>query len=374
MSLSGFMVRSRLGDYGVFFEAPGQYLPKLAADPACVFVVDENVWHLHKNSTLKPLTASPHIILPISEIAKSLDSAQMLYDRLLESPRKKNTRLVSIGGGITQDITGFAASTLYRGIKWTFIPTTLLAQADSCIGGKTSLNYKKYKNLIGTFYPPSEIYISAEFVSTLKEQDYLSGLGEIAKLCIIGGRSAAEDFAASLDKLLARDEETVLGFLRTALEIKKGYIEDDEFDSGRRNILNFGHCFGHALESASEFALPHGIAVVYGMLLANIAARRRALLPGELESFLRDSILAPIVRREPYRGPLTPDLIVEAMKQDKKRVGAKLALVMAGADLKMCRVGDLEEREAVDAIVELNGSREKPDTGAGAGPGGGENV
>ena len=352
MSLDRFSVKSRLGDYGVVFAEPADYIQRLAAEPNSVFVVDENVWALHKDAALKPLAACRPIILPISEEAKSLVSVQMLYDRIVEFTPKKNMRLVSIGGGITQDITGFVASTLYRGIKWTFIPTTLLAQADSCIGGKTSLNYKAFKNLVGTFYPPSEIYISAGCLATLKDGDYLSGLGEIAKLCIIGGEADAKNFAASADRLLKRDFGALLPLLRRSLEIKKGYIEEDEFDSGRRNILNFGHCFGHAIESATDFAVPHGTAVVYGILLANIAARLRGGLSADTEIFMRDKMLLPLLPAGTLKGGVDKCAVLQGMKKDKKRTGTNLALVMAMDGFIMSRVNDLEETEAMAALSE----------------------
>lgn len=355
MPLSDFTVKSRLRDYRVAFQEPGDYLPRLAAASESFFVVDENVWRLHKDGVLKPLCGLPVSVLPISEDLKSLESVRLLYDRIIEKTPKKNMRLVSIGGGITQDITGFAASTLYRGVNWTFIPTTLLAQADSCIGGKTSLNYKNYKNLVGTFYPPSEVCISSSFLPTLKEPDYLSGLGEMAKLAIIGGREPAEAFAGAAEKLLSRDQAALASFLREALEIKKGYIEEDEFDSGRRNILNFGHCFGHALESATDFAVPHGLAVVYGMLLANIVARRRGLLSPASEAFMRGRILLPVLGGRAWDARAGADAVVSNMRKDKKRTGNQLALVMALDDFKMLRVSDLEESEARTAIEELAG-------------------
>lgn len=353
MRLNDFTIKSRLRDYRVVFSEPGEYLARLAAEPESVFAVDGNVWGLHKDGALKPLAALPVIVLPISEERKSLESVRLLYDKITEFSFKKNVRLVSIGGGITQDITGFAASTLYRGVKWTFVPTTLLAQADSCIGGKTSLNYGKYKNLIGTFYPPSEVYVSSSFLSTLKESDFLSGLGEIAKLCIIGGAATANEFAVEAEKLLCREPAAVMRFLRLALEIKKGYIEADEFDSGPRNILNFGHCFGHALESAADFEIPHGVAVVYGIIFANAVARRRGLLSAGTGEFMRDKILLPMLANRRWDSRVNGDAIINGMRKDKKRTGAELALVMALDDFKMVRVNDLEEREARAAFEEM---------------------
>ena len=123
---------------------------------------------------------------------------------------RKNMNLISIGGGITQDITGFVASSLYRGINWIFVPTTLLAQVDSCIGAKTSLNFNHYKNLVGTFYPPSEIHIYPEFLKTLTKEDFYSGVGEMAKLHLMNGEEDTKIFVNSLDKIDKLDNQTLL--------------------------------------------------------------------------------------------------------------------------------------------------------------------
>ena len=353
MPLDGFTVKSRFRDYKVSFASPEEYIDRLAAEPNSVAVIDENVWRLHRDGALKPFSTRQIIPLPISEELKSLESVQKLYDRIVEFAPKKNMHLVSVGGGITQDITGFVASTLYRGIKWTFVPTTLLAQADSCIGGKTSLNYRDYKNLIGTFYPPADIFLSADFLATLSDNDYLSGMGEVAKLSIIGGESAALKFSAALPSLLKREPAALMEFLRLVLTVKKGYIEDDELDSGRRNILNFGHCFGHAIESATNFRVPHGTAVVYGMLLANMVAKRRGVLSASSERAFSDNFLRPLLNIKLREDEINPSEILSGMKKDKKRIGDKLPLVMVADGFRMLRINDLDESEVVGVLSEI---------------------
>ena len=147
-------------------------------------------------------------MLPVREERKTLETVQELYGHFLGRSAKRNMTLISIGGGILQDISGFAASTLYRGINWVFVPTTLLAQADSCIGSKTSLNYQGYKNLLGTFYPPNEVYIYMPFLATQAELDFYSGLGEVVKLHLMGGAERTRELIALLLIFDRRDPAT----------------------------------------------------------------------------------------------------------------------------------------------------------------------
>lgn len=353
MPLNVIEIKSRLKDYKAHFHADSSFLGELTITPNSFFVIDSNVWALHGDTTLAALKDSDKIILEINEDRKTLATVQELYDKVVERAPKKNMVLVVIGGGILQDIAGFAASTLYRGISWIFLPTTLLAQTDSCIGAKTSLNYKAYKNLIGTFYPPTEVHILPAFLATLKEEDYFSGVGEMAKLCMIGGKEATADFAAAIPGISARDQGKVSNLLLKALLIKKDYIESDEFDAGRRNILNFGHCFGHALESATDFSIPHGLAVIAGILMANSVARQRGVLSEANEKYFSETLLKPILRYDIKRLAINATEIVSAMKKDKKRTGAKLALVLIKDNFQMERLNDLDEGEAAAAVVEF---------------------
>ncbi len=348
--MSVIKVRSNIRDYEARFTESASFVGDLRKLPNCVYVVDENVWRLYSDNRLKDLSSEDTVVLPISEEGKSLESVRLLYDELTKHSAKRNMTLISIGGGILQDITGFAASTLYRGINWIFVPTTLLAQADSCIGAKTSLNYKSFKNLIGTFYPPSRIYIHTPFLKTLSEVDFFSGLGEVIKLYLMGGESKLREIVDLLPHIASREPDALNTCVRESLLVKLSYIADDEFDTGKRNMLNFGHCFGHALESVSNFEIPHGQAVVMGILLANKVARLRCLLSPELERRLAETVLLPGLVLRPRKEDIDLGMLVEAMKKDKKRTGAGLALIMMKDNYEMVRVSDLSEAEVAHAV------------------------
>lgn len=216
------------------------------------FIVDANVQERLGN-------LPNMIVITAEESQKSYDGATWIIEALIKRGLNRESHLVAIGGGITQDITCWIASTFMRGIDWSFVPTTLLAQADSCIGSKSSINFRAFKNILGTFYPPKHVLIVEQFRTTLSEADIKSGIAEIVKLAIINGDEP--DFLRSI--IGANDD------IHYALHIKKSFIESDEFDRGIRNRLNYGHCFGHAIETASDYQIPHGIAVAMGMDLAN---------------------------------------------------------------------------------------------------------
>lgn len=352
--MSVIKVNSRIKDYTISFVQDQDFIVQLREKfPHCYYVVDENVWRLYADHYFKKLPQSDVLMQPISEYHKELTSVQELYDRLIGRSAKRNLTLISIGGGITQDITGFVASTLYRGINWIFIPTTLLAQADSCMGGKTSLNYKGYKNLIGTFYPPTEVYIHSYFLKTLAPPDFFSGLGEIVKLHLLGGEVKFQEVTKLLPKLISRDSSAVEQGVMNSLMIKLSYITDDEFDLGRRNYLNYGHCFGHALEAASNFAIPHGQAVVLGMILANKIARQRGSLSLSHEQMMLNKVLMPSLDIELERGYFQADAIIESMKKDKKRAGEGLVLVMLEDEFNFSIIKDLSPLEVERALAEL---------------------
>jgi 3-dehydroquinate synthase len=346
-------VRSLFGDYRVELAESQDFVGELAALPQTFVVVDENVWRCHGDGVLRALADAGVHVLPISEERKVLASVEELYEAMTGRAAKRNTTVISIGGGITQDLTGFLASTIYRGVPWVFVPTTLLAQADSCIGSKTSLNFRHFKNLIGTLYPPERVIVYPGFVATQEEEDYFSGLGEVVKLHLIGGEEAAGVYAREARALASRRPAAVRDAVWRCLEIKRAFIEEDERDTGRRRWLNFGHCFGHALESASDFALPHGQAVVAGMMLAGRVARLRGRLSAAMEERLRREILRPALIVPPDRLALDAGAVIAAMRQDKKRTGPKLALVMLCDGFTMNVVDDLDEDEVVRALAEL---------------------
>ncbi|HEX9050201.1 MAG TPA: hypothetical protein VF841_06665 [Anaeromyxobacter sp.] len=347
-------IRSRVRDYAVHFQDGGAFLDELVARfPQRLFVVDENVWRLWSGALLAGIPEQDRMIFPVSEERKTLAGVAEVWDRLMARSAKKNVTLVAIGGGILQDVTGFAASTLYRGIHWILVPTTLLAQADSCIGSKTSLNYERYKNLLGTFFPPAEIHVHAPFLGSLPEDDFRSGLGEVAKLHLMGGAASTAAFEAELPALLARAPVPLQAAIRRSLEIKLSFMEGDEFDTGRRNLLNYGHCFGHALETVSGYAIPHGQAVVVGMLVANAAAARRGLLRAETAARIAGALLLPCLSVPVREEHLALGPLLAAMRQDKKRIGDGLVMVMLRDDGTLEKLTDFGEAELRAALEDL---------------------
>jgi len=347
------IIKSSIRNYSIEFVETGEFMGRIIEQPDNIFIIDGTVWDLYKSGTFKKIPVNQTVIQRVSEDLKNLESVSKLYDHLITLQAKKNITLVVLGGGVLQDICGYVASTLYRGVKWIFVPTTLLAQADSCIGGKTSLNYKNYKNLIGTFFPPTEIIIYPEFLLTLSELDYYSGLGEVVKLHIMGGKDKTEKIRSQLPLLKKKDIPLLKRAIAESLLIKKGFIEEDEFDSGRRNLLNYGHCFGHAIETISNFAIPHGQAVVVGMILANLVSRSRGVLSHETHEYIYKELLKPSLVISRKQLEFNPDDLVQAMKKDKKRTGADLALIMMAEKFKFIRVNDLTEKEAQKAISGL---------------------
>jgi 3-dehydroquinate synthase len=346
-------LKSSIRDYYVHFEETAEFIGDFASVPQACYAVDHNVWRLYADTLFRGIDPENILVLHAEEERKSLETVLEVYNYLIKRSAKRNMTLISIGGGIIQDITGFACSTLYRGINWIFVPTTLLAQADSCIGSKTSLNYLSHKNLVGSFYPPSHVHIYTSFLATLEEECFFSGLGEVVKLAITGGEAVMQEMVDLLPGALQRAPESLATCVHRSLAIKQGYIADDEFDTGRRNMLNFGHCFGHALESTSEFEIPHGQAVVIGVILANIVARERGLLSEKLYAFLLNKLLLPSLVVKPKQRHLDADSVVAAMQKDKKRVGEKLALIMVKDGCEMVKVTDLEPSEVSRALGEI---------------------
>jgi 3-dehydroquinate synthase len=346
-------IHSNIRDYEAMFEETDAFIDSLAKHSQACFVVDDSVWKIYSPTLLKQIPIEQVIVIPIHENKKNLDTVQDLYNRLVEYPAKRNLTMISIGGGILQDISGFAASTIYRGINWIYVPTTLLAQADSCIGSKTSLNYGSYKNLVGTFYPPSRIHIYTPFLKTLQESDFYSGFGEVIKLHLMGGEKSFDSLAELTPLVTHRDAATLTNAIQQSLNIKLSYMTGDEFDKGRRNLLNYGHDFGHAVESTSDFDVPHGQAVIFGMIAANIIARQRGLLDAKLEKEVAEKLLIPNLLIKPQSNALKPDAMINAMKKDKKRVGENLALIMMDNNFALSRVNDLTGDEVGSTLREL---------------------
>ncbi len=342
-------VPSRLGDYEVRFEEGWAFLDSMAASGTGVCVCDARVWDLYAD-VLKPRFGDRALRVEALEDRKNLAGAEALLKGLAALGPRKHWRLNVLGGGIVQDLAGFAASVLFRGVDWDFVPTTLLAQADSCIGGKTSLNFGGLKNLLGTFHPPRVVHIHGGFLGTLAPRDLRSGMGEIIKLHLMAPAPPEPEALGRAVQEALRDAGRLDALVRASLRVKLGYLEGDEFDQGRRNLLNYGHCFGHALESATDYRLPHGQAVTVGMAFADwVAVGRGVLDPARRERVERELLLPNL------DAPLGPadfgaDRLLKAMRSDKKVRGSGLSVVAPGPGGAFAKFDDVTEAEFLAAL------------------------
>lgn len=255
---SSFVIKSSLKNYTVYFEKEKKVADTIASfcDDS-IWIVDKNVFQLHFSKKNRPQKI---FFVGAKEQDKTIDTVLALICFFEKRGVTKNSTVVVVGGGITQELAGFACAIYKRGIPWVFLPTTLVSMSDSCIGGKTSLNYSGAKNQLGVFSPPSAIYINIGFLDTLSQTDIRSGLGEILKSCLIGG----EYFLNIYDS-----KKNMLDLIKAALLVKKTIVEVDEFEGGCRKVLNYGHTFGHVIESLSQYKISHGLAVILGIMLVN---------------------------------------------------------------------------------------------------------
>lgn len=288
-------------------------------------IIDERVAKLFQEPLGKALAGPSVLIIEALEQNKSLEKIPAYITHLLDKGIHRDHRLIVVGGGIVQDIGAFIASCLLRGVAWTFYPTTLLAQADSCIGSKSSINIGAYKNQVGTFTPPSEVVVPACALDTLNEREIRSGIGEMIKVHIISSWDDARKISEQSDYLLT-DRNILMKTLRRSLEIKKRVIEIDEFDRHERLVMNYGHTFGHAIESATEYAVPHGIAVTLGMDLANTISVELGFL--DKKDF---DELHPVIAAN-YKGFEHVDIpeqkFFAALKKDKKNLGSDISMIL----------------------------------------------
>ena len=340
--MSSLAIKSLIRDYEVFFSQSVFNSLNNELKPDDVIFVDEKVFCYLNEDARDLITANKHTFIKATEDQKSYTALTPIIEQSIENRFRKNNRLIAIGGGITQDITAFIASMMYRGVEWLFFPTTLLAQADSCIGGKTSINIGKYKNQLGNFYPPSKILIVPEFVKSLPELDFKSGLGEMLHFYLVSGE---EDFAFYQERYekAFTDEEALLALVKRNLEIKKGFIERDEFDRGERQLLNYGHSFGHAIESLTNYAIPHGIAVSYGMDMANYISVKM----GFIEKNVRQCLQAQLEKI--WAGTSIENISVEefekALSRDKKNIGNTYQLILTRGIGNMFKHGIIPNEE-----------------------------
>lgn len=288
------------------------------------------------------------------ETSKDLENMADVIVRLKNFGANRKTKLVAIGGGVIQDIATFVASLYMRGLKWQYLPTTLLGMVDSCIGGKSSINVGTYKNLVGNFYPPQSICVDLKFVETLNTEQRAAGLFEAVKICFA---SNGEEFQRYLNMApkVSSDMHVMQDVVCLSLLTKRWFIETDEHDQRERLLLNFGHTFAHAIEGACNYAMPHGIAVGAGMLVAIDFARLTGIfhvVPSrvlQLQEY-SESLLATVANVPCWINQTSDAALMDRFDSDKKHTTSHYVVILPDANGYLCRV-ELERSESVRQLL-----------------------
>lgn len=341
--------------------APGlaRDLPALldrAGVPARRFIVSNpTVWRIHEGS-FPALTAEEPILIPDGERHKNLQTVSKIYDALIRSRADRASAVVAIGGGVVGDTAGFAAATYLRGIPVVQVPTTLLAQVDSAIGGKVGVNHALGKNLIGAFHQPALVAIDTSLLETLPRREFRAGLYEVIKYGVIASRGLFDRVARSLKPLFNREEASLLPVVKESSDIKVRVVDTDEREHGLRRILNFGHTAGHALEAVTKYKrFLHGEAVAYGMLVAAEIGVARGVMPADDRAALA-SLIAQMGPLPAIADVPVPELL-EAIGHDKKVIQGRLHYVLPKA-LGECEVvTDVTKEELAFALVAVGASK-----------------
>ena len=320
-----FDIVAAAGSYAVEI-APGLLAGVVRDSGDQVFIADAFIVPVLVAAGIDP------IAIVADEPAKSLDRMTEVIVALRERGATRSTTLVAVGGGVVQDIAAFAASVYMRGIQWTYVPTTLLSMADSCIGGKSSINVGAYKNIVGTIHPPVKVVIDPALTRSLSVEQKAAGLCEAAKIAFCRSPATFDDYLA-LGPGVDADDTTLAAVLNLSLRTKQWFIEIDEFDRAERLVLNFGHTFGHAIEAASGFAVGHGIAVGLGieaaLHLGEALGRDYRAVPAvaRLRTHLA-ALLAAVPDLAVALAGITPAALIDAFRSDKKHSRTAFAVII----------------------------------------------
>jgi 3-dehydroquinate synthase len=352
MKTKTIRVRSAAGEYAVLCGAgilrdASEEIAKLGEFSSVHVLTAPKVWRA-AGKAVKPVIprdASQNVhLFDDGETKKNMRTVELLCRKLTRAGADRKSLIVAVGGGVVGDVAGFAAASYLRGVALVHVPTTLVAQVDSSIGGKTGVNLPEGKNLVGAFYAPRLVVIDADLLKTLPERQFRSGVAEVIKYGVIADAELFAYLEQNMERVLRKDADALGHIIPRCVEIKADVVSRDECESGLREILNFGHTFGHALESVTKYRrYLHGEAVAWGMIAA-------ALLGHELGITGADDVsrVASLIRRIgkiPDWPRVAPKILITAMFSDKKTRAGKLRFVLSS------RIGEAHSSETVPMDV-----------------------
>ena len=343
--MSEIKINTNTSSYSVFIESESfetfrkKILPN---DENYLVVISQKIEKLY--GKVLNIPKSNKFVLKDGEKEKNFENYKKILGRALKMKLTRQCSFIAIGGGVVGDLTGFAASTYMRGVKFIQVPTTLLACVDSSVGGKTAINTKFGKNLIGSFYQPSVVYINPKFLDTLDEKQFKSGLGEVIKYGFIEKNCLADfNFANYLsensDKILSKDAKTLEYIIETCVKIKKSVVERDEKENDLRRILNFGHTYGHAIECITNYKkYTHGQSVIEGIRFAIELAVKNGLTDESYKHFAYDLINKFGYKKLP---DFNKNRVKEIIKSDKKANSKNFVFVLP-TEYAMVKIVEIE--------------------------------
>lgn len=352
----------------------GEHLSKAIENKRVIIITNSLVNSLYGAKLLSALRRdgfnSDLIEVPDGEKYKTLSTAKYLYDELLKRKADRTTTLIALGGGVIGDLTGFVAATYMRGLPLVHIPTTLLAQVDSSIGGKVAVDHPLAKNIIGSFYQPKVVYTDPEVLQTLSDKDIKNGMIEVVKIAVIKSPVFFKWLEKNIDQLLKKHKDLLCEVVKEAVSLKVDIVLRDPWESGLRKILNFGHSIGHVLEVEAGYQdLNHGEAVALGMLIETKIARNRGMCSEEFEekikrilsfppSFLssRSSSLSFPRKRESifkHIKNLDYNQLWETLTLDKKNSQGKIIFILPESLGKVILVDNITKVEVIKALEEF---------------------
>ena len=335
----------------------GRYCQKLELGRQVAVITDKAVAPGYLSSASASLNAAGYEVLEVvfsgGDAAKNMQTAEHVFGQLIEARMDRSAWILALGGGVVGDLAGFVAATFLRGVTYVQVPTTIVAQVDASIGGKTAVNHRLGKNLIGVFHQPGMVFTDTGALRTLPHRELVAGLAEVVKHAIIRDAELFEFLEAHLDQIVALqlEPESLDWLIARNVRIKAGVVEADEREGGLRAILNYGHTIGHAIEAATgEYEYRHGEAVILGMIGAGEIARHQGLWSAA-EQQRQDALLQRLgVPSGLAQVPV--ELIVERTRADKKRIDGKSRLILGRRIGEVEIVDDIEE-EVVRAGVEF---------------------
>jgi len=307
---------------------------RLKLGARCAIITDTNVGKRFAKPAFESLVKAGFeptlIVVPAGENSKSLKSVQTCYDQLAASRLERKSFIVALGGGVVGDLAGFVAATYLRGIPFVQVPTTLLAQVDSSVGGKTGVNLKAGKNLVGAFYQPKLVLCDLDTLKTLPEREFRSGLAEVIKYGIIYDTKLFAQLERDLSKVLRREPKSLAAVISRCCEIKAEVVGQDENENGLRAILNFGHTIGHAIENSSGYGkFLHGEAIANGQVLAAELSRQISGLPARDADRIEALLVRAGLPVEIHLNAVRRKKLFAAMKLDKKASNGEVRFVLA---------------------------------------------